>query len=176
LNDNGNPPARTLGPIDPVAFGAALGRSVLERSRQLSPGIVDFATRMNLPRPRLQAELAYVSIITMHFCIGIAFGHDGADAAILNGFYRTLWAGNDWCATERGWRSRMREYQHLLSQPHPEYGRAYGVGRVFARLCGASHDVPVIELGATAFVEQLAPILGLLRTVRVTGAGEVAPA
>ena len=70
----------------------------------------------------------------------------------------------------------MREYQHLLSQPHPDYGRAYGMGRVFARLCGASHDVSVIELGATAFVEQLAPILGLLRSVRVAGAGEVAPA
>jgi len=47
---------------------------------------------------------------------------------------------------------------------------------VFARLCGASHDVPMIELGATAFVEQLAPILGLLRSVRVAGAGEQAPA
>ena len=44
-------------------------------------------------------------------------------------------------------RAREREYQHLLSQPHPEYGRGYGVGRVFARLCGASHDVPVIGLG-----------------------------
>lgn len=70
----------------------------------------------------------------------------------------------------------MREYQHLLSQPHPEYGRGYGVGRVFARLCGASHDVPVIGLRATAFVEQLAPILGALRAVRVADAGEVAPA
>lgn len=47
----------------------------------------------------------------------------------------------------------MREYQHLLS-----------------------HDVPVIGLGATAFVEQLAPILGALRAVRVADAGEVAPA
>lgn len=100
----------------------------------------------------------------------------GADAAIVAGFYRRLWAPPEWCATERGWRSRVREYQHLVSQPHPEYGRTYGVGRVFARLCGASHDLPMIELGATAFVEQLAPILGLLRSVRVAGAGEVAPA
>jgi hypothetical protein len=176
VNDNGESPAATIGPIDPLSLGAALARSVLERSRDLSPGIVEFAARMNVPRERLQAELGYVAIITMHFCIGVVFGQNGADRAILSGFYRTLWARSEWCATERGWRSRLREYQHLLSEPHPEYGRAYGVGRVFARLCGASHDVPVIELGATAFVEQLAPILGLLRTIRVAGAGEVAPA
>jgi len=34
----------------------------------------------------------------------------------------------------------------------------------------------VIELGATAFVEQLAPILDVLRVVRVADAGDVAPA
>ena len=170
------PPAETIGPIDPTALGAALARSVLARASDLSPGIAEFARRMNVPGERLQAELAHVSIITMHFCIGVVFGPGGQDASIVSGFYRTLWTGAEWCATERGWRSRVREYQHLLSQPHPDYGRAYGVGRVFARLCGASHDVPVIELGATAFVEQLAPILGLLRAVRVAGAGEVAPA
>ncbi len=174
--DDGKPPAETLGPIDAAALGAALARSVLARAAYLSPGLVEFATRMNVPRERVQSELAYISIITMHFCIGVVFGQSGLDAAIVNGFYRTVWAAPEWCATERGWRSRVREYQHLLSQPHPDYGRAYGVGRVFARLCGASHDVPVIELGATAFVEQLAPILGLLRSVRVAGAGEVAPA
>jgi hypothetical protein len=175
VDDVEKPPVETIGPIDPAALGAALARSVLGRSGYLTPGLVDFATRMNVPRDRLQAELAHVSIITMHFCIGVVFGA-GADAAIVDGFYRTLWAAPPWCATERGWRSRVREYQHLLSQPHPEHGRAYGVGRAFARLCGASHDVAVIELGATAFVEQLAPILGLLRTVRVAGAGEAAPA
>jgi hypothetical protein len=169
-------PGATIGPIDPAALGAALARSVLSRSANLTPGIVRFSTRMNLPDERVQAELAYVSIVTMDFCIGVVFGPRAMDAAILSGFYRKLWSVPEWCATERGWRSRMREYQHLLSQPHPEYGRAYGVGRVFARLCGASHDVPVIELGATAFAEQLAPILGLLRAVRVASARNAAPA
>ena len=167
--------AEAIGPVDPSALGAALARSVLERGRALTPAIVEFAVRMNVPRERIQVELAYVSIITMHFCIGVVFA-GRRDATILYGFYRALWGGTEWCATERGWRSRLREYQHLLSQPHPEYGRAYGVGRVFARLCGASHDVRVIELGATAFVEQLAPILGVLRAVRVADAGDVAPA
>jgi hypothetical protein len=73
VNDNGESPAATLGPIDPLSLGAALARSVLERSRDLSPGIVEFAARMNVPRERLQAELGYVAIITMHFCIGVVF-------------------------------------------------------------------------------------------------------
>jgi hypothetical protein len=170
------PSSDTIGPIDPTALGAALARSVLSRAADLSSGVVEFARRMNVPRERIQSELAYVSIITMHFCIGVVFGQGGSETAILNGFYRTLWTAPEWCATERGWRSRVREYQHLVSQPHPEYGRAYGVGRVFARLCGASHDVPVIELGATAFIEPLAPLLDLLRSVHIAGAGEQAPA
>jgi hypothetical protein len=175
LIDDSTTSPEAIGPIDPGVLGAALARSVRSRSDALTPGVLAFATRMNVPRDRIQTELAYISIVTMHFCVGVVFGRDGTDAAIVDGFYRVLWA-SPWCATERGWRSRVREYQHLLSQPHPEYGRAYGVGRVFARLCGASHDVPVIELGATAFVEQLAPILTLLRSVIVAGAGERAPA
>ena len=65
--------AEAIGPVDPSALGAALARSVLERGRELTPGIVEFAVRMNVPRERIQAELAYVSIITMHFCIGVVF-------------------------------------------------------------------------------------------------------
>ena len=99
--------AEAIGPVDPSALGAALARSVLERGRELTPGIVEFAVRMNVPRERIQAELAYVSIITMHFCIGVVF-EGGRDAAILYGFYRTLWGGTEWCATERGWRAARR--------------------------------------------------------------------
>jgi hypothetical protein len=149
-------------------LGERLGQSVLSRSVGTDSALGEFAARMNLERDRVQAELAYVSIITMHFCVSVVFGREGEDVRVLDGFYRTLWSAPPWCATERGWRSRVREYQHLLSQPHPDFGRAYGVGRTFARLCGASHDVAVIELGAIAFVEQLAPILGLLRSVTVT--------
>jgi hypothetical protein len=118
--DDGKPPVETIGPIDPTVFGAALARSVRSRSTQLTPGVLAFATRMNVPHERIQSELAYVSIITMHYCVGVVFAQGGNDAAIVDGFYRTLWAAPEWCATERGWRSRVREYQHLLSQPHPE--------------------------------------------------------
>ena len=37
--------ADAIGPIDPSARGAALARSVLERGRELTPGIVEFAAR-----------------------------------------------------------------------------------------------------------------------------------
>jgi hypothetical protein len=171
MTDSGadNPPedeARVS--VQAEALGARLAHSVLSRSEEAGSALAEFAARMNLERERVQAELAYISIITMHFCVSVVFGPGGDDARVLDGFYRALWSGAPWCATERGWRSRVREYQHLLSQPHPDFGRAYGVGRTFARLCGASHDVAVIELGATAFVEQLAPILGVLRSVTVT--------
>jgi hypothetical protein len=165
--DGRSPEADARVSVQAEAFGARLAQSVLSRSGGGGAGLEEFAARMNLEPDRVQAELAYVSIITMHFCVSVVFGPDGDDVRVLEGFYRALWSGDPWCATERGWRVRVREYQHLLSQPHPDFGRAYGVGRTFARLCGASHDVAVIELGATAFVEQLAPILGVLRSVSV---------
>lgn len=56
--------ADAIGPIDPSARGAALARSVLERGRELTPGIVEFAARMNVPRERIQVELACGSIST----------------------------------------------------------------------------------------------------------------
>ena len=64
----------TIGPIDPAVLGAALARSVRSRSDALTPGVLAFATRMNVPCDRIQTELAYISIITMHFCVGVVFG------------------------------------------------------------------------------------------------------
>ena len=164
--DGPSPEADARVSVQAEALGARLAQSVLSRSCG-GAGLEEFAARMNLEPDRVLTELAYVSVITMHFCVSVVFGPDSEDVRVLEGLYRALWSGDPWCATERGWRARVREYQHLLSQPHPEFGRAYGVGRTFARLCGASHDVAVIELGATAFVEQLAPILGVLRSVTV---------
>jgi hypothetical protein len=166
-SDKSPPEGEARMTVHAETLGARLGQSVLSRSVETGSGLAEFVARMNLEPDRVQAELAYVSIITMHFCVSVVFGREAEDVRVLDGFYRQLWSNAPWCATERGWRSRVREYQHLLSQPHPDFGRAYGVGRTFARLCGASHDVAVIELGATAFVEQLAPILGLLRSVKL---------
>ena len=46
-------------------------------------------------------------------------------------------------------------------------GRAYAIGRTFARHCHCSHEVAVIEFGARAYMEHLPPMLALVRGVTV---------
>jgi hypothetical protein len=153
--------------IDADALGAELARSVIARFGAPGEGITAFAAAMSLEAERVQDELAYLSIVTMHFCIGVAIDDPSARARVAAAFHGTLWSAPSWRATADGLQSRILEYETALNRPHPQLGRAYGVGRAFARRCGAAHDVPVIEFGARGYVDQLTPILGLLRGVTV---------
>lgn len=64
-----------------------------------------------------------------------------------------------------GLAARVRDYKDAFNHPPPELGRAYVIGRTFARHCHCTHEIAVIEFGARASMEQLAPRLGLLRSV-----------
>jgi hypothetical protein len=153
--------------ISADALGEELARSVRQRTESVPERLADFATAMSLDAERVRVELAYVSIVTMHFCVGAAVADRAHRTQVLAAFYRGLWSGPAWRANEAGLTGRVPQYETALNNPHPDLGRGYGMGRVFARLCGASHDVPVIEFGALAYVEQLPPILTLLRGVTV---------
>ena len=159
--------ANALNGIAAEALGAELARSVRERSGPPADGIVAFASAMSLNPERVQDELAYLSIVTMHFCIGAAIEDEPLRLRVAGGFYHTLWSGAPWRASAGGLETRTLEYETALNNPHPELGRAYGLGRGFARQCAAAQDVPVIEFGARAYVEQLSPILSLLRSVTI---------
>jgi hypothetical protein len=161
MSDPG-PPA-----IDATALGAELARSVMGRFGEPGERTTGFAAAMALPVDRLQDELAYLTVVTMHFCIGAAIGDASARARVAAAFHGTLWSSAPWRATEDGLQARVLDYETAFNNPHPQMGRAYGVGRAFARWCGAAHDVPVIEYGARAYMEQLQPILELLNGVRV---------
>ena len=152
--------------ITAEALGAELAQSVKARAAISGAGVTGFATTMAIDPERLQDELAYLSIVTMHFCVGAALASEAAPR-VLASYYRELWTRDAWRANQADLEARTLVYQDALNHPHPDYGRGYGMGRTFARLCGATHDVPVIELGARAYVEQLPPILTLLRGVVV---------
>ena len=154
-------------PITADSLGEELARSIRQRAERVPDSLEDFANSMSLDAERLRIELAYLSIVTMHFCVGAALGDRTQQARVLASFYRGLWSGISWRASESGLAERLPQYETALNNPHPDLGRGYGMGRVFARQCGASHDVPVIEFGALAYVEQLPPILTLLRGVTV---------
>ena len=66
-----------------------------------------------------------------------------------------------------GLTAREREYRGAFGNPHPELGRAYSIGRTFARLCHSSREVAVVECGARVYIEQLAARLKLLTEVIV---------
>ena len=149
------------------ALGDELAGSVRQRAENVPERLADFVRAMSLDVERVRVELAYLSIVTMHFCVGVALADRTQQARVLGAFYHGLWSGSAWLASEAGLAERVPHYETALNNPHPDLGRGYGMGRVFARWCGASHDVSVIEVGAVAYVEQLPPILSLLRGVTV---------
>lgn len=148
------------------ALGTELARSIKQRSEAVAAGVAEFASGMAIDLARVQTELAYLSVIVMHFCVGTVLDAH-VSGRVAAAFHRELWHGSPWRGTPGAFDLRTPAYQEALNHPHPEFGRGYGIGRAFARFCGATHDVPVIEFGARAYVEQLPPILTLLRAVVV---------
>src|SRR4029078_2884624 len=142
--------------------GVELARRVKARADLPGAGVTGFATTMAIDPERLQDELAYLSICPMIFCVSAGRAPDVAPR-VLGSYYRALWTGDSWRGRLADLGARTPAYEDALKHPHSGYGRAYGVGRRVARLCGATHDLPVIEFGARAYVEQLPPILTLLR-------------
>ena len=154
-------------PIPAELFGAELARSVIERTRQPGEGVQALASRLSLDPSRVTRELGYLSVFTMRFCITAVFEHDPAVPRVLAAFYAALWDDDSWGPHASGMMRRVVDYEEAFNHPHPDYGRGYRIGRVFARWCHAREDVPVIELGARAYVEQLPRVLDLLRSTRV---------
>ena len=161
-------PGGPLPSISADALGAELARSVRVRAERRPRGVAEFAGAYSLDPDRVHAELTFLSIVTMQFCIGAGLPDHPRQRDVGVAYYAALWAGEPWRVDQAGLAARIGHYETALNNPDPSLGRAYGVGRAFARQCGASHDVAVIEFGARAYVEQLAPILDLLRGVAVT--------
>ncbi len=126
---------------------------------------IAFARALSLDADCLHAELIYLSILTTRFALGVALGAGESPARVRAAFERALWSGAPWRASASGLSARRREYKDAFNHPHPELGRAYMIGSTFTRHCNSSHEVAVIEFGARAYMEQLPPMLGLLRSV-----------
>jgi hypothetical protein len=113
-------------------------------------------------------EIGYLSVFTIRFCVGVVIDDAPARGRVLDAFDAALWADRSWGGHASGLGRRAPEYEDAFDNPHPDFGRGYRIGRVFARRCHARDDVAVIELGARAYVEQLPGLLGLLRATRVS--------
>ena len=146
-------------------LGAELARAVMTRADTPGEGVAGFSAALSLDADRLRVELIYLSILTTQFALGVALGAGESNARVTAAFERALWSGAPWRASASGLRARRREYKDAFDHPHPELGRAYVIGRTFARHCSCSHEIAVIEFGARAYMEHLAPMLGLLRSV-----------
>jgi len=150
----------------PDVLGADLARAVIARAGALGESAVSFARALSLDPDRVHAELTYLSILTTQFAVGVALGSGETKDRVSGAFERSLWL-QPWRATPRGLAARVREYKDAFNHPHPELGRSYVVGRTFARHCGCGLEIAAIEFGARAYMEQLSPVLGLLRSVTV---------
>ena len=147
------------------ALGGELARGIRTRGDDMGEGVTGFARALSLDTERLQVELIYLSILTTRFALGVALGAGEPHARVEAAFERALWSGAPWRASAAGLSARLRDYKDAFNHPHPELGRAYVIGRTFARHCHCSHEVAVIEFGARAYMEQLPPMLGVLRSV-----------
>lgn len=152
-------------PVPAAQLGAELARAVATRAATTVGDVQRFARAMSLDEARAREELAYLSVMTTEFCVAAAVVDDGAQARVLDGFARALLSAPPAGLTAEGLQARACEYRDALAHPHPDYGRAWTVGRAFARRCGSSHELAVIEFGAQAYMAQLPPMLGLLKSV-----------
>jgi hypothetical protein len=155
-------------PVSAELFGAELARSVVERTSEPGEGVQSLAARLSLSPSRVTRELGYLSVFTMRFCVTAVLEDDTARARVLGAFYAALWADGSWGPHASGLTRREADYEDAFNNPHPDYGRGYRLGRVFARWCRAREDVAVIELGARAYVQQLPRVLHVLRSTRVS--------
>jgi hypothetical protein len=81
------------------ALGEELARSVRQRAENVPESLADFVRTMNLDAGRVRVELAYLSIVTMHFCVGVALADRTQQTRVL----RRSIAG---CGRDRrGWRA-----------------------------------------------------------------------
>lgn len=149
------------------ALGVELARAVRTQAEASGPGLSEFARALSLDVGRLHVELTYLSILTTQFALGVALGAGADGARVGAAFERELWSGEPWRASANGLAARAREYRDAFNHPHPELGRAYGIGRTFARQCHCSHELAAIECGAKAYMEQLPRMLALLRGLTV---------
>lgn len=148
-------------------LAADLARAVLTRLGSSADDVGALASAMSLDPARVRGELAYLLVLITRFCIDVGVAEPGASPRLAAAFEAAVLSADTLGLTPRGLRVRRREYRDALSNPHPEFGRAYSVGRVFARYCDASHEVAVIEFAARTYMDQLPPMLGRLRSVRV---------
>jgi hypothetical protein len=162
LEDSPTAPRR-----EPVAtLAGSLAASLASRLESSRPVVAGLARAMSLDQARVHAELAYLLVVTTQFCIGAGV-EEQAEGRLQAAFEAAALEAAALAVTPRGLRVRMREYRDALQHPHPEFGRPYSVGRVFARHCAASHELAVIEFAATTYMALLPPTLARLRGVRV---------
>jgi hypothetical protein len=159
---------RENAPIAAELFGETLARSVVHRTTEPGEGVRVLAARLSLDPSRVTRELGYLGVFTMRFCITTVLKDDPALGRVLDAFYPALWVDRSWGPHASGLTRRVADYEDAFSTPHPDYGRGYRIGRVFARWCHAREDVALMELGARAYVEQLPRVLDVLRSARVT--------
>lgn len=149
----------------PEALGVELARDLRTRAQAMGEGVTGFAKALSLDQDRLQVELVYLSIVTTQFALGVALGTDESCARVGAALERALWSGSPWRASAGGLTARLRDYRDAFNHPHPELGRAYVIGRTFARHCHCSQEIAVIEYGARAYMDQLPLMIALLRSV-----------
>jgi hypothetical protein len=161
-------------PATPAVLGAAtlgraLAQSVIAESGPLAAGAAAFARAWSLEADRLTVELFYLSLLTTRFAVDVGLpAREGAEARAA--FEHALLASAGDRVNEAGLAARLREYRDAFADRPPELGRAYAIGRTFARLCHSGREVAVIECGARVYIEQLAARLRLLAEVTVVSA------
>jgi hypothetical protein len=144
-----------------------LAWAVATRVRNTVSDVEALVRSMSLDPNRVAVEYAYLLIAITQFCIDAGIGDRAAREQLSRAFESAVLSVKALPASERGLPLRRHAYGDALSNPHPDFGRAYSVGRVFARYCDAGPDVAVIEFGARTYMEQLPPMLGRLRSLTV---------
>ena len=148
-------------------LAADLASALATRVHSTADEVQTLVRTMSLDPVRVAAEYAYLLIVVTQFCIDAGVDEPQPRTALGRAFKSAVQSAAALRASARGIELRRHAYGDALSNPHPEFGRAYSVGRVFARYCDASLEVAVIDFGMRTYMDQLPPMLGRLRSVTV---------
>jgi hypothetical protein len=150
-------------------LGVDLARKVVASADSTPPAVTELARVVNADVNALLVELAYLEIFIVDFLVTEVLGPSTPQRRwVLNAFYGRLQQHSaNWAGVLEDIHPRFAAYAHAANHPHPQYGRGYSFGKVFAMACGKSNDIALVGAGMDRFDRALKTLLPFIRSAGV---------
>ena len=132
-------------------------------------GTAEFASKFGTDPQRMRTEVLYLKVFLVDLFTYTGLGQTQEKAEVLDAFYGLLTGRLSHLFVMADFEGRARSYMAAARQPHPKYGAAWSLGKVFASLCGHAMDAAVITY-ASVIYGAMAPVADLVKSAQHVGA------